>query len=277
LTRLPDNDDETVAMLLAASKVCDPAKLSRELAARVAAAAPEQAQADAETVYDRRGLHHSQSLDDMGRLDAWLEPELSELFGEALEAEVRRDRAADDDRTPKQRRHDAFDRLIRRAVTAPDAPRRHGAPVQLLVLATPDALARVPGAAPARTAGGHVLSQGALDRLSCSSPLARCMLANSVPLDLGRRVRIATDAQYRALVVLYGGCAVRGCDRPASWCTPHHIVPWQLGGLTDLDNLLLLCEAHHHALHDRERNLPLKDGRTLTPTGAFGGPDPPPG
>jgi len=273
LSRLPELDGETMGMLLAAAKVCDPLTLARELAARVAAAAPEKARADADTVYDRRRLHHSQTLDDMGRLDAWLEPELSELLGEALDAEVRRDRSADDDRTPVQRRHDAFGRLIRRAVSAPDAPQRHGTPVQLLVLATPDALAGVPGAESGRTAGGHVLTQGALDRLSCSSPLARCLLAGSVPLDLGRRVRIATDAQYRALVVLYGGCAIRGCDRPASWCTPHHIVPWQLGGSSDLDNLLLLCEAHHHALHDRERNLPLKDGRTLTPTGALGGPD----
>jgi 5-methylcytosine-specific restriction protein A len=116
-----------------------------------------------------------------------------------------------------------------------------------------------------------------LDRLSCSSPLARCLLAGSVPLDLGRTVRIATEAQYRALVVRDGGCAVRGCDRPASWCSPHHVIPWQHGGSTDLGNITLLCEAHHHALHDRDRQLPLRDGRVLTATGALAGADPPDG
>ena len=263
LSRLPDVDDETVGMLLAAARVCDPLELARALAARIAAAAPDRAQEDALAVYDRRRLHHSRTLDGMGRLDAWLEPELAELFADALDAESVRDRGAGDERTPAQRRHDAFGRLIRRAVTAPGAPKRHGAPVRLLVLIDRDV---------ARTASGHVLAPGALDRLACSSPLARCLLADGVPLELGRSVRVATDAQYRALVARDRGCAVAGCDRPTAWCTPHHIVPWQHGGATDLHNLLLICEAHHHALHDRQRRLPLRDGRLLTATGARAGP-----
>ncbi len=275
LSRLPDVDDELVGMLLAAAKLWDPLELARALAARVAAAAPVQSMRDAEEVYDRRRLYHSITVDDMGRVDAWLEPELAELFRDALDAESVRDRSAGDTRTPAQRRHDAFGRLVRRAVGAPDMPKRHGAPVQLLILAPVEAVEQVPGAEPARTAGGHVLSPGALARLACSSPMARCMLAGSIPLDLGRVVRIATEAQYRALVARDRGCAIRGCDRPASWCTPHHVIPWQHGGPTDLSNLLLICEAHHHTLHDRERPLPLKDGRTLTPTGAVGGAGPP--
>ncbi len=277
LSRLPEVDDDLVTMLLAAARVWDPLELARALAARVAAAAPEQAQHDADEIYERRRLFHSITVDDMGRVDAWLEPELAELFRDALDAEGRRDRSAGDTRTPAQRRHDAFGALLRRAVGAPDAPRRHGAPVQLLVLAPVEAVEQRPGAEPARTAGGHVLTPGALARLSCSSPLARCLLAGSVPLDLGRTVRVATEAQYRALVARDRGCAVRGCDRPASWCTPHHIIPWQHGGSSDLSNLLLLCEGHHHALHDREQHLPLRDGRRLTPTGALDSPDPPPG
>lgn len=277
LTRLPEVDDDLVGMLLTAAELWDPLELARALAARVAAAAPEHARRDAEDVYDRRRLYHSVTVDDMGRLDAWLEPEVAELFRDALDAESVRDRAAGDDRTPAQRRHDAFGRLIRRAVSAPDAPRRHGLPVQLLILASPEAVDAAAGAEPARTVGGHVLTQAALDRLSCSSPMARCLLAGSVPLDLGRTVRLATEAQYRALVARDRGCAVRGCDRPASWCTPHHVIPWQDGGPTDLQNLLLLCEAHHHALHDRERLLLLRDGRTLTAQGALSGADPPGG
>ena len=277
LSRLPEVDDDLVTMLLAAAKVWDPLELARALAARVAAAAPEQAQHDADEIHERRRLFHSITVDDMGRVDAWLEPELAELFRDALDAEAQRDRSAGDTRTPAQRRHDAFGVLLRRAVGAPDAPRRHGAPVQLLVLAPVEAVEQRPGAEPARTAGGHVLTPGALARLSCSAPLARCLLAGSVPLDLGRTVRVATEGQYRALVARDRACAVRGCDRPASWCTPHHVIPWQYGGSSDLSNLLLLCEGHHHALHDREQHLPLRDGRRLTPTGALDSPDPPPG
>lgn len=244
LGRLPAVEDDLIGMLIEAAAVCDPLELARTLAARIAAADPDRAREDALDVHDRRRLFHSTTLDDMGRLDAWLDPELSELFGAALEAETLRDRAAGDDRTAAQRRHDGFGRLIRRAVGAPDAPKRHGQPVQLLVLTTPDTTVGAAGAEPARTAGGHVLARGALDRLSCASPMARCLLAGTVPLELGRTVRIASEAQYRALVARDRGCAVRGCDRPASWCTPHHILPWQHGGATDLANLVLLSLSH---------------------------------
>jgi len=257
-----------VELLLTAAEDRDPLELARVLAAKVAAADREAAQDDALAVHERRRLFLSRTIDDMGRLDGWLDPELAELFADALDAEAVRDRAAGDDRTPGQRRHDAFGRLIRRAVGAPDAPKRHGQPVALLVLASEEAVLGVPGADAARTAGGHVLAQGALDRLSCSSPMARLLLAGSVPLDLSRTVRIASEGQFRALVARDGGCAVTGCDRPPSWCTPHHVIPWQWGGSTDLSNLVLLCEGHHHALHDRQRLLPLRDGRLLGPTGA---------
>lgn len=289
LSRLPGVDDELVAMLMAAARLWEPAELAKALAARLAAADPAQAESDALDVHARRALHHSITVDDMGRLDAWLEPELAELFRDALDAESVADRAADDDRTPTQRRHDAFGRLIHRAVCAPGAPKRHGQPVQLLVLAPAEAVAAGPGMDEsggaeagadqldpygpgkelARTAGGHLLTRQALARMSCTAPLTRCLMSGSLPLDLGRTVRVATAAQYKALVVRDGGCAVRGCDRPASWCTPHHIIPWQRGGPTTLSNLLLLCEAHHHRLHDEDRHLPLRDGRRLSSVGTY--------
>ncbi|HVE74971.1 MAG TPA: DUF222 domain-containing protein [Mycobacteriales bacterium] len=269
LARLPEVNAEMTGMLLAAARLWDPAELARALAARLAAADPGTADADAVAVHVRRRLHHSATVDGLGRLDAWLEPELAELFADALDAESVADRAAGDERTSAQCRHDAFGRLIRRAVSASGAPRRHGQPVQLLVLTTPEALQGDVGAEPACTAGGHRLSRAALARLACASPLTRCLRSGSVPLELGRTVRVASAGQYKALVVRDGGCAVRGCDRPASWCTPHHVIPWQRGGATDLSNLLLLCEAHHHRLHDEDRHLPLRDGRRLSSVGTY--------
>ena len=35
----------------------------------------------------------------------------------------------------------------------------------------------------------------------------------------------------------------------------HHLVPWILGGLTDLDNLILLCRWHHTAVHERRGSI----------------------
>jgi HNH endonuclease len=44
-----------------------------------------------------------------------------------------------------------------------------------------------------------------------------------------------------------GAPAVPG---PLAWCEAHHLWHWLDGGPTDLANLLLLCRAHHRAVHD---------------------------
>jgi hypothetical protein len=87
------------------------------------------------------------------------------------------------------------------------------------------------------------------------------------PLEVGRTSRVVTAAQRVALVVRDGGCAVVGCDRPPAWCEAHHLVHWLHGGPTDLENLALLCRAHHRALHEGGWRLTRQpDGRlTATP------------
>jgi hypothetical protein len=39
-------------------------------------------------------------------------------------------------------------------------------------------------------------------------------------------------------------------DALADRCEIHHIVPWELGGVTDLHDLLPVCSRHHHVLHE---------------------------
>jgi hypothetical protein len=91
--------------------------------------------------------------------------------------------------------------------------------------------------------------------------------APSQPLDVGRTTRVVQPAQRTALAVRDGGCVFPGCDRPLSWCEAHHLVHWLDGGPTDLDNLVLVCRAHHRAVHEggwRLQHQP--DGRlTATP------------
>ena len=86
-------------------------------------------------------------------------------------------------------------------------------------------------------------------RLAENASIERIVHAGSRVLDHGRAVRLATDDQYRALVARDGGCRWPGCDKPASWCEVDHLVPWHQGGLTDLNNLVLLCAAHHTEKH----------------------------
>ena len=46
-----------------------------------------------------------------------------------------------------------------------------------------------------------------------------------------------------------GGCRFPGCTRPTGWTDAHHVVHWRHGGRTDLANLVLLCDHHHHVVH----------------------------
>ncbi|WP_194793276.1 HNH endonuclease signature motif containing protein [Raineyella fluvialis] len=68
-------------------------------------------------------------------------------------------------------------------------------------------------------------------------------------LAMGRTRRFATPAQRRALRVRDGGCQFPGCQQRRR-LKAHHIAFWANGGSTDLDNLLLLCQAHHTYVHE---------------------------
>jgi hypothetical protein len=74
--------------------------------------------------------------------------------------------------------------------------------------------------------------------------------APSRPLDVGRSTRVVSPAQRQALAVRDGGCVFPGCSRPLAWCEVHHVWHWLDGGPADLDNLALLCRAHHRAVHE---------------------------
>jgi hypothetical protein len=85
-------------------------------------------------------------------------------------------------------------------------------------------------------------------------------------VNLGRTTRLANRAQRRALRALYPTCAIPGCDTRYELCKLHHVIWWEHGGRTDLDNLLPLCVRHHHAVHDQAWQLKLTPDRQLTIT-----------
>ena len=66
-------------------------------------------------------------------------------------------------------------------------------------------------------------------------------------LDLGRKVRMFTQAQRLALLDRDGGCAK--CHAPPEHCEAHHIRWWDHGGTTDLSNGVMLCTRCHHDIH----------------------------
>jgi hypothetical protein len=92
--------------------------------------------------------------------------------------------------------------------------------------------------------------------------------APSQPLEVGRATRVIQPAQRMALAVRDRGCVFPGCDRPLAWCDAHHLHHWVDGDPTNLNNLALLCRAHHRTVHEEGWQLTRgPDGRfTATPT-----------
>jgi hypothetical protein len=75
-------------------------------------------------------------------------------------------------------------------------------------------------------------------RLACECLIGRVVMNGvSEMLDLGRLHRTPDPALRRALEIRDRHCAWPACDRPVEWCDAHHIVWWENGGPTNLDNL----------------------------------------
>ncbi|MCE9622485.1 MAG: HNH endonuclease, partial [Actinomycetia bacterium] len=88
--------------------------------------------------------------------------------------------------------------------------------------------------------------------------------ADGVRIMLGRETRIANRHQRRALRALYRSCAL--CEVPFDHCQIHHVTWYSLGGLTDINQLIPICNKHHHLVHEGGWHLHLTPNRTLTIT-----------
>jgi hypothetical protein len=97
--------------------------------------------------------------------------------------------------------------------------------------------------------GRPLLPQTALRRLCEASARVMAHAADGRPIDLGRTVRDATPRQRRVLHQRDTHCRFPGCTQRHR-LIPHHVRWWSHGGRTDLDNLVLLCPAHHRAVHE---------------------------
>lgn len=66
----------------------------------------------------------------------------------------------------------------------------------------------------------------------------------------GHSRRFATAIQRLVLFALHDGCCFPGCREPATRCQVHHIDPWRDDGATAIDNMALVCRAHHNSIND---------------------------
>ena len=114
------------------------------------------------------------------------------------------------------------------------------------------------------TENAHHLPPETVSRLCCDATLRRVVFdERRVPIDVGRKHRTATDAQWAALKAMHSTCAWDRCDTPIAWCQAHHILEWEHNGATNLDNLVPLCNQHHHHVHEGRWKIVLAADRTL--------------
>ncbi|WP_432861724.1 DUF222 domain-containing protein [Microbispora rosea] len=116
-------------------------------------------------------------------------------------------------------------------------------PGALLGTALRTELGTVPGLL---LATGQMLPVTSVHRLARTSTLVRLVMdAQGQVLDMGRKVRLATPAQRRAIFARYATCWVDGCPLPATMCQIDHADDWSTGGLTDLKLLGPACQFHN--------------------------------
>jgi hypothetical protein len=202
--------------------------------------------AEAITQYESREVYLAKSWRGMGFLQGQLDPEGAEYVITALETRMEDDKRAEG-RTRRQRRADALVDICRHYLDTREHPkdeRRRGRPhVGAIYALNEDTISELEHMGP--------ISRATMKRLLCDSNVHRVVTGpGSVPLDVGRSSRTIPIGMWRALVARDRHCTAAGCDRPPGWCEAHHVIHWEDGGPTSLENLKLLCWRHHRDHHE---------------------------
>ena len=143
-------------------------------------------------------------------------------------------------------------------VTGPAGGNRPGPSLrnQILVIAHTDAITGADPDARCEIPGTGPIPRSELERLACEAELFGALFSrNGLPLWHGRRTRTVTPQQWRTLIARDRGCVL--CAAEPSHCHAHHIIPWTAPakGPTDIDNLVLVCNRHHHHIHQHHLTL----------------------
>ncbi|TMS51786.1 HNH endonuclease signature motif containing protein [Mycobacterium sp. DBP42] len=98
---------------------------------------------------------------------------------------------------------------------------------------------------------GPVLTDEERRFLLCDATCEAWFESHGQPIGAGRTTRTISRRLRRALEHRDRCCAVPGCGATRG-LHAHHLVHWEDGGRTDLDNLVLVCPYHHRAHHRGE-------------------------
>jgi hypothetical protein len=113
-----------------------------------------------------------------------------------------------------------------------------------------------------------------VERMLCDCQVTLAADFPHASIDLGRSQRTVNRRQRRALQRRDRGCRYPGCAM-FRFLHAHHVQPWEHGGPTDMDNLMLLCPRHHRLFHEGDYTIDVHgdakftfrtpDGRAIEP------------
>jgi hypothetical protein len=212
-------------------------------------------------------------LPDGYHLQGFLSAEHGQALGTALAA-VTPVRAADDHRSPGQRRAQALGDLaalvLDRGMTGAGRSSRPQINVHVSYRDLQDVVDRarvaeegrtLPGLAVTRESvldrprfeNGTPICRALLDKLACDGQFTRYIFGpQSEVLDVGRAERTFTQARRAAIIARDRHCQFPGCAAPPVACECHHVRHWSRdGGATSVDNGILLCAYHHDRVHQQ--------------------------
>ena len=102
-------------------------------------------------------------------------------------------------------------------------------------------------------------------RLCCDANVLPIVLGgDGEVLDVGQTQRTANRQQRRALRAMHRTCVHPDCTVTFDNCRIHHVKFFRNGGNTDIDNMVPLCEKHHHLVHEGGWDLTLTNDRVAT-------------
>lgn len=248
-------------MLLREAGSRDPRDLLRYGLGLVHRLAPGEMESVEERRHRRRYLRLAETFDGGYEVEGYLDEVAGARLKTALDS-VMGPRARGDERTSGQRRADALDQIVTRALDSGELPVRGGQRPHLTITASLETLRADPGAPAALLDWGMPISGKALRQIASDAEITPILLSKSGdPLHVGRKYRTATRKMRKALAERDRRCVWPGCDRPPEWTQGDHIVPWALGGRTDIEDMRLLCGDHNRRLARGWRLERMPDGR----------------
>ena len=252
---------------------------------------------------DRRALSVAETMDGMVSVNGLLDPVTGSLLMTALDAKLRPGSGSgpgdgsdhghghgdstggaavgDEVRTWGQRRADALAEICDEWLQDINAATVGGARPHLSVIVDHAALAALQGEAssarvePAQLAWVGPITSTQAQMIGCDATVSRIITDGpSQVLDVGRATRTIPPALRRAVAARDRRCVGPGCHRPPEHCDVHHIVFWEHGGETSLDNTVLVCRRHRRtgapqavASRDRRRRTTKTRAAQLTAAG----------